>query len=163
MEKIKNIISGVLSGVVLFMAVQVSIAGQSSAKSSAADETEELMTIKNTETGITAAKIIQTGELWVAVSIINPSNPETDATNQRVEEEPEETEPSGSCSPLNTGPICSVKLDFTNADEDEVDDLITQLNDPMQPNPTIQDFLDADAEYTGPINDAEYSRALTDQ
>lgn len=141
MEKIKNIISGVLSVAVLFMAVQVSIAG----------------TIVPTE-DVTDIEIIQTGEQWIAVSIINPSNPETDATNQRVEEEPEETEPSGACSTLNTGQICSVKLNLSAADEDEVQDLIDQLNDPMQPNPTIQDFLNAGATYTGPGNSPEYSR-----
>lgn len=158
MEKMKKIIAGILSVAVFFMAVQVSIAGQSSVKSPTADQTYELTTVKNTEAGITAAKIIQTGEQWIAVSIINPSNPETDATNQRVEEEPEETEPSGDCSTLNTGPICSVKLNLSAADEDEVQDLIDQLNDPMQPNPTIQDFLNAGATYTGPGNSPEYSR-----
>lgn len=144
MKKLKVIITGVLSGMALIVMTQAAISSQSIGSTFKASESE--------------STVVQQDPLWISISIVNPALPDTNPANQRVEEAPTDAEPTGICSTLNTGQICSVKLDFSSADEAEVADLLDQLTDPMQPNPTIQNFLDTGAKHSGPGETPVYAR-----
>jgi hypothetical protein len=52
--------------------------------------------------------------------------------------------PSGTCSEP-AGTICAIELDFEGANQSQVDDLLAQLEDEEEPNPTLQDFINAGA------------------
>lgn len=102
----------------------------------------------------------QQGDLWIPVSIIDPSEPDTNPDNLRAEAAPTSTAPTGDCSIAHTGPVCYVELNFSDADEEEILDLLDQLEDESLPNPTIQDFLDAGAKHAGPFETPVYARLL---
>ena len=141
MKTIKNIITGILSVAVFFIAVQVSMAAEKSVPG------EKVM----------VANVQQQDTLWIPITITDTDEPE-EAENQRVEAEPTANLP-GDCQPDNLGEICAVRLNFSNADEDEIEELLDLLKDnDASNNPTIQDFLDADAEYTGQSTTPVFAR-----
>lgn len=145
MKSVKNIIKGVLSAIALTMVVQTGVA-------------TEVIPSSTNQPSEGERIIVQQDDRWIAVSIINPGLPETNPENQRVEEAPTQTEPSSGCSTSNTGQICSVKLDFSSADQEEIADLLDQLDNPSQPNPTIDDFMEAGAKHAGPGETPVYAR-----
>lgn len=78
--------------------------------------------------------------VWVEVFITDTSD-EENPENQEVINQGQ----APNCDPENNGQICSVELDLSLADEEDVADLMDQINESSAPNPTIQDFLDLQA------------------
>lgn len=55
------------------------------------------------------------------------------------------TLPSSPCDQL-TGDLCAVELDLQNVNSTNLENLYDQMDNPSQPNPTLQNFLDAGAQ-----------------
>ncbi len=139
MKKIKNIITGILSVAVFFMAVQVGLANESSANSSSIDMNEQLHKTISSFT-------IQTDTMWFPVTITGLDD--EDPEDQSASAEPTNQKPTGECAPENTGPVCAVGLDISGVtDQTAYSALINRINEPSETNPTIQEFLDIGATY----------------
>lgn len=135
MEKMKNIITGVLSVAVLFIAFQVSVANESSTNKST-------FLKKHTQSFLTDFTI-QGDTLWFPVTINGLDD--MDPASQQVSDQPTDQRPSGDCDPDNSGKVCSVKLDISGiTDETAYNELKSRINDSTNPA-TIQDFLDLGA------------------
>src|SRR5690606_25821144 len=117
MKTTKNIITGILSSAVFFMAVQVGIAQEKVAMLSG-----EIVSYPS----LNALSSFQSADtVWLSVTITGPN--ETLPTNQEVSAQ---ANPSGTCQPAYSGPICAVKLDKSNmspSNQTAYDALITRI------------------------------------
>ncbi|MEC3879136.1 hypothetical protein [Parapedobacter sp. 10938] len=129
MKKIKNIITGILSVAVFFMAVQVGVAQEKVAMLSGEIVSQPAFDV------LLFSQSADT--VWFSVTITGID--ETLPTNQEVTAQ---ANPSGTCQPPYSGPICSVKLDKTNmpsSNQAAYDALIDRIGGGNPP--TISEFL----------------------
>lgn len=161
MKKIKNIITGVLSGAVFFIAMQVGVAHEQVGTPVDKVEVKESVeawvlahTLATLNAGKTTSPIyaIQGGNMWFAVNATG-SQP----SDQKVSEQPTTSTPSGDCLTTNTGQICSVLLNTSPITDTEAYEELKERIGTENP-PSIQDFLDLGATYTGPGNTPVYAR-----
>ncbi len=151
MEKIKNIITGILSVAMLFLSIQIGTAKHiPHIKSDNVVNAEGSVISDN-------AFFLQTDTIyWFSVEIA-PLGDDEDHDDQLVNQMPAKPTPTGSCSPSLTGEVCSVQLDTrTVTNIPAFNALIARIT--SGPQPSIQEFLDTGASLTGPLGTPNYSR-----
>ncbi|GGC47831.1 hypothetical protein GCM10011386_44960 [Parapedobacter defluvii] len=161
MKKMKNIITGVLSGAVLFMAIQVGVAHEKTKdfvnkleikQSTEAWELARTVAMLQASKTISSMYFVQGGNMWFAVNATG-----TQPSDQKVSQQPTTSTPSGDCLTTNTGQICSVLLNTSSIEDTEAYEELKERIGTANP-PSIQDFLDLGATYTGPGNTPVYAR-----
>lgn len=142
MKKIKSIITGILSGAVFFLAMQIGVA-QEKAVASAGEKVEvKVSTERGTFSGLS--------NQWVQLEIAGtPTNPADQVVIEEGNSDPDCNEPSGE--------ICAVELNY-----DPSAPMIAALLDRIGgPNPpTVAEFITAGATYTGPGSTPLYTHKL---
>jgi hypothetical protein len=141
MEKIKNIITGVLSGAVLFMAVQVGVAHEQA--EAFVDKVEvKVSTERGTLSGLS--------NQWVQLEIAGtPTNPADQVVIEEGNSDPDCNEPSGE--------ICAVELNY-DPSAPMIAPLLARIGGPNPP--TVAEFITAGATYTGPGSTPLYTHKL---
>jgi len=137
--KTKRIITAALPIAMLFLAFQVAVAKKSPTSF------KSLFQKEHVQSSIADFTVLA-DTMWFPVTIngLDDQDPES----QDVYDQPTNQTPSGDCDPENQGKVCSVGLDLSGITSQEAyNELLNQIDDDSQPNPTIQDFLDIGATY----------------